>query len=112
VGVRAVALVLFLAALPASAAFAQRTTFEGLNSCQRYAAVEFGRRDPGFRRFIIERGSVVVEHFAGMVGNQYVSTIYRGRATYDAGIGSRTVRFICLHAGMGHGAVLVYALPD
>ena len=98
---------LLLAGPPASA---QRTTFDGLIGCERYAAVEFKRRNPAFRRFVIDRASVAVDRFADRVGSQFVSTIYHGRASYDAGSGTKIVRFLCLHGGVERGPLFVYAL--
>ena len=83
-----------------------------MRACERYAAVEFKRRNPAFRRFLIDRSSVEVDNFADKVGNQFVSTVFHGRATYEASGGPRTVRFICLHAGVSTGPVFVYTLTD
>ncbi len=110
VRVFAIALLGLLLATPA--AIAQRTTFDGLVGCERYAAVEFKRRNPAFRRFVIDRASVAVDRFADKVGNQFVATIYHGRAAYDAGSGAKVVRFICLHGGVERGPLFVYALTD
>ena len=98
--VRAVAIALFGLLLAVPAVLAQRTTFDGLLGCERYAAVEFKRRNPAFRRFVIDRASVVVDRFADKVGSQFVATIYHGRASYDAGSGAKIVSFICLHGGV------------
>ena len=92
-------------------ALAQRTHFQGIAECSRAAAVQFRRHDHGFRRFVIDRTSVSEDRYAGMVGNQYIATIYSGSATYDTGGGARKVMFVCLHAGAGKGAVFVYTLP-
>ena len=100
---------LVLTTLPADA---QRTRFQGITQCSRFASVQFSRRDPAFRRFVIERVSVQDDKFAGMVGHQFVSTIYYGRATYEAAGGPKRVRFICLHGGTIKGPVLVYAIPE
>ena len=108
--VRAVAIALLGVLLAVPAVLAQRTTFDGLLGCERYAAVEFKRRNPAFRRFIIDRASVAVDRFADRVGNQFVATIYHGRASYDAGSGAKIVRFICLHGGVERGPLFVYAL--
>jgi len=91
---------------------AQTSRFDGLRGCERHAAVQFKRRNPAFRRFRIERPSVVVDRYAGMVGNKFVATIYSGKADYDAGTGGKTVRFICLHGGIGKGPLFVYTLAD
>ena len=90
---------------------AQRTNFRGIAECSRAAAVQFRRHDHGFRRFVIDRASVVEDRYSGMAGNQFISTIYSGTATYDSGGGARKVMFVCLHAGANKGAVLVYTLP-
>jgi len=108
VRVFAIALLGLLLATPA--AIAQRTTFDGLVGCERYAAVEFKRRNPAFRRFVIDRASVTVDRFADKIGSQFVSTIYHDRASYDSGNGAKSVRFLCLHGGVERGPLFVYAL--
>jgi hypothetical protein len=108
--VRIAALALLGLLLGAPASLAQRTTYDGLIGCERYAAVEFKRRNPAFRRFVIDRASVTVDRFADRVGSQFVSTVYHGRASYDAGTGAKTVRFLCLHGGVERGPLFVYAL--
>jgi hypothetical protein len=55
---------------------------------------------------------VEVDKFADKVGSTFVATIYHGKATYEAGKGPRTTRFICLHGGGGRDAVFVYMLAD
>jgi hypothetical protein len=100
---------LVLSAIPAQA---QRTRFQGITQCSRFASVQFSRHDPAFRRFVIERVTVQDDKFADLVGNQFVSTVYTGRATYEGAAGPKRVRFICLHAGFSKGPVFVYALPD
>jgi hypothetical protein len=55
---------------------------------------------------------VITDRFADKVGSQFVSTIYYGKALYEAGSGATTVPFICLHAGVGRGPVFVYTLPQ
>ena len=90
---------------------AQRTVFHGLGDCTRLAAVQFKRRDHAFRRLVIDRASVVEDRYAAMVGNQFVTTIYFGSASYDSGGGPRKVMFVCLHGGTEKGALLVYTLP-
>jgi hypothetical protein len=110
VAVRIAALALLGLLLGAPASLAQRTTYDGLIGCERYAAVEFKRRNPAFRRFVIDRASVAVDRFADRVGSQFVSTVYHGRASYDAGGGAKTVRFLCLHGGVERGPLFVYAL--
>ena len=95
--------------LGSSQAIAQRTTSDALIACERYAAVDFKRRNPAFRRFVIDRSGVTVDRFADKVGSQFVSAIYHGRAFYDAGTGPKIVRFLCLYA-MGRGPLFVYTL--
>ena len=99
-----------LLAASAPAVRAQRTTFEGVLGCERYAAAEFKRRNPAFRRFVIDRASVAVDRFADKIGSQFVSTIYHGRASHDAGNGTRIVRFLCLYGGAERGPLFVYTL--
>ena len=99
-------------ALLASRVHAQTSKFDGLRGCERYGAVQLKRRNPAFRRFRIERTSVTVDRYAGMVGNQYVATIYSGKASYDDGKGAKLVRFVCLHGGIGRGPLFVYTLAD
>ena len=99
-------------AAPASDAQAQRTNFQGINECSRLGAVQFHRRDPGFRRFVIDRASVTEDRHSAMVGSQYISTVYSGTATYDGGAGARKVLFVCLHGGTERGAVFVYTVPQ
>ena len=110
-GVKALALGLSLAALLSTHAQAQRTRFDAVNGCERRAVVTFKRRDPAFRRFVIQRATVEVDKFADKAGNQFVSMVYHGKALYEAADGPRTVSFICLHGGGGRGAVFVYTLP-
>ena len=99
-------------ALPAAAAPRAKTQFDGIRDCERRAAVQFRRHDPAFKRFLVDRASVSVDKFADMVGPTFVSSIYRGKATYDAAKGPRPSRFICLHGGVGKDAMFVYTLPD
>jgi len=112
VGVARAALLTGLMVLAAAAASAEPTRFAGMRACERYGAVEFKRRNPAFRRFIIDRSAVEVDDFADKVGNQFVSTIFHGKATYEANSGPRTVRFLCLYAGSSKGPVFIYTLPD
>ena len=103
----------FLVMVPASnPAHAQRTRFQGITQCSRFAALQFSRSDPGFRRFVIERASVQDDKFANLVGNQFVATVYYGRATYEGAGPAKRVRFICLHGGTTKGPVFVYAMPE
>ena len=98
-----------LSSIPAQA---QRTRFQGVTQCARYGSVQFSRRDPSFRRFVIERVTVQDDKFAGMAGHQFVSTVYYGRATYEAAGGPKRVRFMCLHAGAIKGPVFIYTMPE
>ena len=109
---RALPLAAVLALAAASPAAAQFTRYDALQRCESYAAVDFKRRNPAFRRFTIDRASTRVDRFAGTIGHQYVSVVYTGKALYDIGAGARVVRFICLDGGLLRGPVFVYALPD
>ena len=91
---------------------AQLSKFDALRGCERIAAVQFKRRNQAFRRFRIDRQSVSTDRYAAMIGNQFVATIYSGRAAYDGGTGTRTVRFLCLHGGIGRGPLFVYTIAD
>ena len=105
--------VLMLAlAVPAAAAPRAKTRFDGIRDCERLGAAQFRRHDPGFRRFSIDRAKVAVDKFADKVGTTFIATIYRGKATYDAGKGPQVTGFICLHGGVGKDAVFVYTLPE
>ena len=95
-----------------TAASAQRTKFDGLRQCERYGALQFRKHNPSFRRFLIDRSTVSEDKFVDQVGQQFVSTIYHGKATFEAGSGPKQVRFICLHAGYRRGPVFVYTLPE
>jgi hypothetical protein len=114
VGIKATILLAGLTALLLAPppAHAQRTTYQRIAQCTRFATVQFSRHDPAFRRFVIDRVTVQDDKFADRVGNQFVSSIYHGKATYEGGAGPKKVRFICLHAGIGKGPVFVYALPE
>jgi hypothetical protein len=105
-----VALLLALA-LPSAAAPRAKTRFDGIRDCERLAAVQFKRHNAAFRRFIIDRANVDDDKYADSVGTTFVSTIYHGKATYDAGKGPQPTRFMCMHGGGGAGAVFVYTLP-
>lgn len=110
---RRLALACLIAALIPSTASAQRTKFAGLRECERYGSVQFLRENPAFRRFIIDRATVEESKFAAQVGTQFVSTVYHGRAMFEAGSGGpKTVRFICLHAGYRRGPVFVYTMAE
>jgi hypothetical protein len=113
VGVKtAVAAAMLLAlALPATAAPRSKTRFDGIRDCERLAAVQFKRHNAAFRRLSIDRSTVEDDKYADQVGPMFVSTIYHGKATYDAGKGPLPTRFICLHGGVGRNAVFIYTLP-
>jgi hypothetical protein len=97
---------------PADAARRSATRFDGIRDCERAGYTQFLRHNPTFKRFTIDRAHVETDKFADRVGPVFVSTIYHGKATYDAAGGTQTVRFICLHGGAGRGAVFVYTLPE
>jgi hypothetical protein len=111
VGLR-IALALVLCGLCAApAAFAQKSTADGLSDCEKLAAVKFKQENPAFKKFAIDRADVEEDKFADKVGSQFVSTVYHGKATYQAAGEPADVRFICLHGGVNKGAVFVYTLP-
>jgi len=110
VGVR-IALLAVLCALVAAPAVAQKSTEDGLRDCEKLAAVKFKQENPAFKSFAIARADVEEDKFTDKVGSQFVSTVYHGKATYQAAGAPAEVRFICLHAGVGKGAVFVYTLP-
>jgi hypothetical protein len=95
----------------APAALAQKSTEDGLRDCEKLAAVKFKQENPAFKKFAIERADVEEDKFADKVGSQFVSTVYHGKAIYQAGGEPGNVRFICLHGGLRKGAVFVYTLP-
>jgi hypothetical protein len=97
--------------LQAAAAPRAKTRFDGIRDCERLAAVQFKRHNAAFRRFIIDRANVDDDKYADSVGTTFVSTIYHGKATYEAAKGPQQTRFICMHGGGGRGAVFVYTLP-
>lgn len=105
----AAALIVALA-LPAAAAPRAKTRFDGIRDCERLAASQFRRHDSTFRRFVIDRAAVDTDKFAETVGGVFVSTVYHGKATYEAAKGPRTTRFICLHGGVGRTALFVYTM--
>jgi len=111
VGVRlALAVTLcLLGAVPA--ALAQKSTEDGLKDCEKLAAVKFKQENGKFRKFEIDRKDVEEDKFAANVGTQYVATVYFGKATYQAESAPAEIGFVCLHAGLGKGAVFVYVLP-
>lgn len=57
------------------------------------------------------RAEAQEDKFADKIGTQFVSTVYHGKATYQAAGAPADVRFICLHGGLGKGAVFVTTLP-
>jgi hypothetical protein len=104
---------LFALAAPADAARRSTTRFDGIRDCERAGYTQFLRHNPTFKRFAIDRANVETDKFADRVGPLFISTIYHGKATYEAAGGAQTVRFICLHSGMGRrGAVFVYTVPE
>jgi hypothetical protein len=110
-GLLASALVLALT-ISALAVPRTKTRFDGIRDCERTGAIQFMRHNAQFKRFIIDRANVDVDRYADQVANRFIATIYHGRATYEAAGGPRSARFICLHGGIGRGAVFVYTLPD
>jgi hypothetical protein len=89
---------------------AQKSTADGLNDCEKLAAIKFKQENRAFKKFAIEPTDVNVDVFTGKVGTQPVTTVYHGNAVYQAGGEPANVRFICLHAGLGKGAVFVYMM--
>jgi hypothetical protein len=110
VGVR-IALATIACVLAGAPALAQKSTEDGLRDCEKLAAVKFKQENPAFKRFDIVRADVEEDKFADKVGTQFVSTVYHGKAAYQAASAPDNVRFICLHGGLGKGAVFVYTLP-
>lgn len=108
----ALAAVLFALVAPADAARRSATRFDGIRDCERTGYTQFLRHNPAFKRFTIDRTQVETDKFADRVGTLFVSTIYHGKASYEAANGVQTTRFICLHGGTGRGAVFVYTLPE
>jgi len=112
-GLKLVLAVALCALAAAPAALAQQSTEAGLRDCEKLAAVKFKRDNAAFKHFTIDRASVEEDKFVDKVGTQFVSTVYHGKASYQDTGAPLTVRFICLHAGVGKGAVFVYMLlPD
>lgn len=95
----------------APSALSQKSTADGLRDCEKLAAVKFKRENSAFKKFEIDRTGVEEDKFADKVGTQSVSTVYHGNAVYQSSGEPDTVRFICLHGGLGNGAVFVYTLP-
>ena len=110
-GLRAACAAAVCALCAAAPAFAQGSIDEGLRDCEKLAAVKFKRDNPAFKHFAIAREDAEQDKFTDKVGSQYVSSVYLGKATYQAAGVPENVRFICLHAGYGKGAVFVYTLP-
>ena len=98
-------------ALAAAPALAQKSTEDGLRDCEKLAALKFRQENPAFKTFAITRANVEEDKFADKVGSQFVSTVYHGKAIYQSSGEPAEVHFICLHAGLGKGAVFVYTLP-
>jgi hypothetical protein len=95
----------------APSALAQKSTEDGLRDCEKLAAVKFKRENPDFKKFAIDRADAEEDKFADKVGTQFVSTVYHGKAVYQSSGEPDNVHFICLHGGLGKGAVFVYTLP-
>ena len=70
------------------------------------------QNNPQFRRFVIDRASVSEDKYAALVGTQFVSAVYHGKALLDNGSGEKTVRFVCLHAGYKRGPLFVYTMAE
>jgi hypothetical protein len=100
-----------LCVLTAAPALAQKSTEDGLRDCEKLAAVKFKQENTAFKKFAISRPDVEEDKFADKVGTQFVSTVYHGKAVYQSSGEPAEVRFICLHGGLGKGAVFVYTLP-
>ena len=105
------ALAAALCAFAAAPGLAQKSTEDGLRDCEKLAAIKFKQENPAFKRFAIDRAEVEEDKFADKVGTQFVSTVYHGKAVYQDTGAPQNVRFICLHGGIGKGAVFVYTLP-
>ena len=95
----------------APAALAQKSIADGLRDCERLAAIKFKQENAAFKRFKIDLADVNEDRFTDKIGTQFVSTVYHGKAVYQAGGEPDNVRFIYLHGGVGKGAVFVYTLP-
>ncbi len=83
-----------LCALAAWPALAQKSTEDGLRDCEKLVAVKLKQENFEFKKFSIARADVEEDKFADKVGTAPAE-----------------VRFICLHGGLGKGAVFVYTLP-
>jgi hypothetical protein len=100
-----------LCALCVAPALAQKSTEDGLKDCEKLAAIKFKQENPVFKTFSIARADIEEGKFADKVGTQFVSTVYHGKAMYQSSGEPADVRFICLHGGLGKGAVFVYTMP-
>ena len=100
-----------LCALASWPALARKSTEDGLRDCEKFAATKFKQENAAFKKFAITRADVEEDKFADKIGTQFVSTVYHGKAVYQAAGEPADVRFICLHGGLGKGAVFVYTLP-
>ncbi len=96
---------------PLAPALAQKSTEDGLRDCEKLAAIKFKQENSAFKKFAIARADVEEDKFADKVGTQFVSTVYHGKAIYQAAGEPAEVRVICLHGGLGKGAVFIYTLP-
>ena len=92
-----------LCALACAPALTQKSTEDGLRDCEKLAAVKFKQENPAFKKFAIARPDVEEDKFADKVGTQFVSTVYHGKAVYQAGGEPADVRFICLHGRARQG---------
>ncbi len=105
--------VLLVDIVPADAAARNnRTRFERIRDCEHIGRQQFMRRDPTFRRFVIDRAHFRADPYGAHIGNRFVATVYSGRATYESAFGTRTTRFICLHGGIGRRALHVFRIQD
>jgi hypothetical protein len=111
VGVRLALIAALCALVAAPSAFAQKSTEDGLRDCEKLAAIKFKQENSAFKKFEIARAGVEEDKFSDKVGTQFVSTVYHGKALYQAGGEPAEVRFICLHGGLNKGAVFIYTLP-
>jgi hypothetical protein len=59
----------------------------------------------------IDRASIEVDKYAAKVGTLFVATVYHGKTMLHETGAPQNVRFICLHGGLGKGAVFFYTLP-
>ena len=110
-GVKLASFVLALTIIATPSALAQKSTEDGLRDCERLAAIKFRQENPAFKKFDIARAFVQEDKFADKVGTQFVSTVYHGKAIYQADGAPDNVGLLCLHGGLGKGAVFIYTLP-